>query len=139
MRAILHAVVSGLQKFFVAVAPAAGAVETLDPALGKSATLVNVLAGAKIGAALPWPEIEKVIAAKLSDPAADVQAAEDIAKTVAIVLPDAMYAADALAIVEALIQIGGALPPDWQIVKTTPSLPLGKDGVNPYSGAPVGV
>jgi hypothetical protein len=139
MRPILDAVFGGLQKFFVAVEPAVRAVETLDPALAKSATLLNVLAGAKIGAALPWSEIEKVIAGKLSDPAADVQAAEDIAKTVAIVLPAAMYAADALAIVEALIQIGGALPPNWQIVRTTPSLPLGKDGVNPYSGAPVGV
>ena len=139
MIAILDAIVSGLQKMLGAAPSVVKDIEKLDPAIAKSAALVNVLAGAKVGAALPWAEIEKVIAAKLADPAADVQTLEDIAKDVAVVFPDAMYAADALAIVEALIQIGQAIPPGWQIVKVDHGKPYRGDGINPNTNAPLGV
>lgn len=135
----IQTVVTALQKLLGYVPGVVNNIEKIDPALAKSATIVQILSGAKVGSALPWAEIVKVLESKLSNPADDVQTLEDIAKDIAVVLPDAMYAADALAIVGALIQMGDALPPNWQIIKYDPGKPYKGDGINPNTNAPLGV
>jgi hypothetical protein len=62
-------------------------------------------------------------------------------KALAPFLPGPLAADVALAIslAEALIALYSALPPDWQAIKRTPSKPYKGDGINPYTGAPLGV
>jgi len=43
----------------------------------------------------------------------------------------------AISLAEALVAIYSTLPSGWQAIKVTPSKPLGKDGINPESGAPL--
>ncbi|MCW2275028.1 hypothetical protein GJ654_09895 [Rhodoblastus acidophilus] len=60
-------------------------------------------------------------------------------KALAPVLPVAVARNVALAIslAEALVALYETFPPDWDLIKVTPSRPLGKDGINPESGAAV--
>ena len=39
-----------------------------------------------------------------------------------------------LSLAEALVSLYQALPPGWDVIKVTPSRPLGKDGINPETG-----
>ena len=45
----------------------------------------------------------------------------------------------AIALAEGLTALYEALPAGWQFIKTDPGKPLGADGINPYTGAPIGV
>jgi hypothetical protein len=128
-----------LQKLLGAVAPAAQIAEKVDPALRRSVSLTEVLNGVKAASGLPWVEIEKAVAEHFLNVQDDLSTIEDVAKAVAPFAPDALYVSDVASALLLLVKLSGALPPSLQILKTTPSLPLGKDGINPYSGAPVGV
>jgi hypothetical protein len=114
---ILNAVVGVFQKLLGAVAPVAQVAEKIDPALSHSVTLTQVLAGVKAVSALNFAGIEKVLAERFANTQDDLSTVEDVAEAIAPFLPDAMYVADAASIVSAIVQIGGLLPADWQIVK----------------------
>ncbi|MCW2283389.1 hypothetical protein M2323_001197 [Rhodoblastus acidophilus] len=43
----------------------------------------------------------------------------------------------ALSLAEALVALYETFPPGWDVIQITPSRPLGKDGINPESGAAV--
>jgi hypothetical protein len=62
-------------------------------------------------------------------------------KALAPILPGPI-AADvelAISLAEALIALYSVLPPNLQAIKVTPSKPYRGDGVNPYTGVPLGV
>ncbi len=115
---IFDAVIGVFQKLLGAVAPVAQAAEKIDPALARSVTVTQVLAAVKAASSLNFAGIEKVLAEHFANAQDDLSTVEDVAKAIAPFLPDAMYVADAASIVSAILQIGGLLPADWQIIKT---------------------
>ena len=80
-----------------------------DLAAGKATILEGLAAGLALDRALA--------------PALPVGVAKDVARV--------------LSLAEALVSLYQALPPGWDVIKVTPSRPLGKDGINPETGAAV--
>lgn len=110
-----------------AAAPPAGAVAaagTLGQDMAAAEQAVKFLADLATGKAT----IQQGLAAGLA-----------LDKALAPVLPAGLASDVALAIslAEALVALYQTFPSDWQAIKVTPSKPLGKDGINPYSGAAV--
>ena len=120
--------------------------------LGRFATWISVAAATPAGAAAAAGTIGADVAAAqqgvrfVVDLAANKATIQEglaaglaLDKALAPVLPGPI-AADiqlAISLAEALVALYSTLPADWQVIKVTPSKPLGKDGINPESGAAV--
>ncbi|MGO9943577.1 MAG: hypothetical protein ACLPIC_12525 [Rhodoblastus sp.] len=135
---IFNAVIGAFQKLLGAVPPIVVVAEKIDPALARSVSATQVLAAVKAASSLNFVGIEKVLAEHFANAQDDLSTVEDVAKAIAPFLPDAMYVADAATIVSAILQIGGLLPADWQIIKTEhgPTKPIFGEDSLAYDHAP---
>ena len=115
---------------------AAAAAATPAGAAAASGTIGQDVAAAQVGAKFLID-----LAAHKATISEGLQAGLSLDKALAPVLPVPIAADVALAIsiAEALVALYSTLPPAWQAVKVTPSKPYKGDGINPYTGAPLGV
>lgn len=123
-----------LQGLFKAAQPVVQAVETADPALKQSVTLAKIMQGVTVANGLPWADIGQTLAQKFRDPAQAALTVEEVAKTIAPILPEAIYVADVASVVVVLANLG--------LIKSVPPLTAEQArqvaaGINPFSGAPL--
>jgi hypothetical protein len=106
---------------------------------GEAAAATTI--GADVAAAQSGVKFVQDVAAHKATIQEGLAAGLSLDKALAPVLPVAIVDDVELAIslAEALVALYSVLPPKWQAIKVTPSKPYNGDGINSYTGAPLGV